>query len=345
MKDLVLQLFENNNLSGEDLKKLILCKDEETNILLAQKARETSNKVYNKDIYIRGLIEFTNYCKNDCYYCGIRCSNKNAQRYRLSKEEILSCCKRGYEFGLRTFVLQGGEDSYFTDEKMVDIISSIKNLYKDCAITLSIGEKTFDSYKKYYESGADRFLLRHETANKNHYSKLHPSFMSYDNRMNCLKNLKEIGYQVGAGFMVGSPYQTVDDIVNDLMFLKTFSPHMVGIGPFIPHKDTPFKDKERGSVNLTLKLISIIRLLVPHAMIPATTALASLDDYGREKGVFCGANVIMPNLSPEDVRNKYLLYENKNFSGDDIENCINNIHQKMNKIGYNVVINRGDYRP
>lgn len=344
MKELVLKLEENKNLPDNELKKLIECNDQDVIDFLHSRARITAQQVYGNKIYIRGLIEFTNYCKNDCYYCGIRKSNSNASRYRLTKEKILECCDIGYELGFRTFVLQGGEDGYFNDERLIDIISSIKSKYKDCALTLSIGEKSRESYQLFYDAGADRFLLRHETADKIHYNKLHPDNLSLDNRMNCLYDLKDIGYQVGSGFMVGSPFQTVDTILKDLKFLKELNPQMVGIGPFIPHKDTKFFNEQSGSVELTLKLLSIVRLMLPNALIPATTALGTADNNGREKGVLAGANVIMPNLSPMDVRSKYLLYNNKKYTGDEASESVNNLKISMKKIGYDVVVDRGDYK-
>jgi len=289
------------------------------------------------------LIEFTNYCKNDCYYCGIRCSNRNSDRYRLSKEDILSCAEDGYKLGFRTIVLQGGEDPYFTDEMMVDIISSIRKNYPDCAITLSIGEKSYKSYKKFYDAGADRFLLRHETADAKHYQKLHPENLSSENRKRCLYDLKDIGYQVGTGFMVGSPYQTTENISDDLIFIKELEPHMVGIGPFIAHKDTPFKDMNNGSFELTLVLLSIIRLMLPNILLPATTSLATIDKKGREKGIMAGANVVMPNLSPMNVRNKYMLYDGKANTGDEAAESLLHLKESMKKIGYNVVVDRGDF--
>ncbi|WP_303691572.1 [FeFe] hydrogenase H-cluster radical SAM maturase HydE [Megamonas hypermegale] len=286
--------------------------------------------------------EFTNYCKNDCYYCGIRRSNKNAVRYRLTKEEILLCCKIGYTNGLRTFVLQGGEDMYFSAEKMTDIVSSIKKAYPDCAVTLSVGEKDFVDYAAYFKAGADRFLLRHETADEKHYTLLHPSEMSFAHRMNCLKELKEIGYQVGAGMMIGSPYQTIDNLIADLKFLSEFKPHMIGIGPFIPHNQTPFKDKQAGSVELTLVILSIVRLLLPKVLLPATTALATLSENGTVKGLEAGANVIMPNISPTNIRNLYTLYNNKKITGGESLEGINNLKGMLKQYGYEVIVGRGD---
>lgn len=305
-------------------------------------ARFVREPHYGHKVFLRGLIEFTNYCKNDCYYCGIRRSNQNAVRYRLTKEEILLCCKIGYTNGLRTFVLQGGEDMYFSTEKMTDIVSSIKKAYPDCAVTLSVGEKDFAAYAAYFKAGADRFLLRHETADEKHYTLLHPLEMSFAHRMNCLKELKEIGYQVGAGMMIGSPYQTIDNLIADLKFLSEFKPHMIGIGPFIPHNQTPFKDKQAGSVELTLVILSIVRLLLPKVLLPATTALATLSENGTVKGLEAGANVIMPNISPTNIRNLYTLYNNKKIAGGESLEGINNLKGMLKQYGYEVIVGRGD---
>ena len=305
-------------------------------------ARFVREPHYGHKVFLRGLIEFTNYCKNDCYYCGIRRSNQNAVRYRLTKEEILLCCKIGYTNGLRTFVLQGGEDMYFSTEKMTDIVSSIKKAYPDCAVTLSVGEKDFADYAAYFKAGADRFLLRHETADEKHYTLLHPLEMSFAHRMNCLKELKEIGYQVGAGMMIGSPYQTIDNLIADLKFLSEFKPHMIGIGPFIPHNQTLFRDKQAGSVELTLVILSIVRLLLPKVLLPATTALATLSENGTVKGLEAGANVIMPNISPTNIRNLYTLYNNKKITGGESLEGINNLKTMLEQHGYEAVIDRGD---
>lgn len=343
----------NNNLIDKLAKEHSLTVDEylyliknraECSEYLFKKAVDLREKIYGKDVYIRGLIEFTNYCKNDCLYCGIRRSNKCAQRYRLDKEDILNCCKQGYELGFRTFVMQGGEDMFFTDEILVDIVKSIKQKYPDCAITLSLGERNFESYKALKEAGADRYLLRHETASKSHYEKLHPKEMSFENRINCLENLKKLGYQVGAGFMVGSPFQTEEDLANELIFLKKLNPQMVGIGPFVPHKDTPFKEEKRGTVDLTLFMLGLIRLTLPNVLLPATTALGTIDPLGREKGIKAGANVLMPNLSPVSVRKKYMLYDNKICTGDEAAQCIECLKQRINSTGYKIVVDRGDYK-
>jgi len=322
--------------------QLIEHRNEELANYLFEKARQVRILYYGHDVYMRGLIEFTNYCRNDCYYCGIRKSNCNAERYRLTKEQILECCDVGYELGFRTFVLQGGEDGYYTDKILADIVSSIKAKYPDCAITLSLGEKSYESYKLLYEAGADRYLLRHETANAQHYSKLHPPVMSLKNRKQCLYNLKEIGYQVGCGFMVGSPFQTTECLVDDLMFIKELQPHMVGIGPFIPHKDTPFAGKPAGTLELTLFLLGIIRLMLPYVLLPATTALGTIHPKGRELGILAGANVVMPNLSPKEVRSKYLLYDNKICTGDEAAECRMCLTHRIESIGYKLVVSRGD---
>ena len=297
---------------------------------------------YGNDIYLRGLIEFSNYCKQDCYYCGIRKSNTNCQRYRLELDDIMACCKEGYELGFRTFVLQGGEDPYFNDDRMADIVSNIRREYPDCAITLSLGEKSRESYQRFFDCGADRYLLRHETANHQHFAKLHPEKQTLNNRIKCLMDLKEIGYQVGCGFMVGSPYQTVENLAEDLLFIKDFNPQMVGIGPFIPHCDTPFKDFEKGKLDIVLKLLSIIRLMIPKVLLPATTALATIDNKGREKGILAGANVVMPNLSPLSVRKKYMLYDDKICTGDESAQCRRCLEGRINSVGCSIATARGD---
>lgn len=306
---------------------------------LAKKIREEH---FGNHIYVRGLIEFTNYCKNDCYYCGIRRSNRNAERYRLTMEQILECTDTGYELGFRTFVLQGGEDGYYTDERLEEIIKAIKEKHPDCALTLSLGERSRKSYELFYQAGADRYLLRHETADAGHYQRLHPEEMSYEHRMNCLKELKAIGYQVGCGFMVGSPGQTEETLAEDMLFIQEFQPHMVGIGPFVPHHETPFGREPGGTVEDTLYLLSLIRILEPTVLLPATTALGTIDPRGREKGILAGANVVMPNLSPTNVRKKYELYDNKICTGDEAAECRSCLSNRMKTIGCELVTHRGD---
>lgn len=330
-------------LNDTKLQELIEC-DEDTYNVLRTEADKVRRERYGTEVFLRGLIEFTNYCRNDCYYCGIRCSNKNANRYRLSKEEILDSCRSGYKLGYRTFVLQGGEDLYYTDDKICDIVSSIREEFEDCAITLSIGERSYDSYKAYYEAGANRFLLRHETADEKHYRRLHPDSMSLDNRKKCLFNLKEIGYQVGSGFMVGSPFQTTRNIVSDLRFLQELEPDMIGIGPYIMHSDTPFKGYDNGKVSMTLRLISILRLLFPYALIPSTTALGTLSPTGREDGLRAGANVVMPNLTPVKYREKYEIYENKICTGEEAAECRDCLERRIERAGYKAVTSRGDVK-
>ncbi len=322
---------------------LVACaEDPEAAGLLTQEAVRIRKKHYGDKVYIRGLIEFTNYCRNDCGYCGIRRGNLHARRYRLTKEEILECCARGYELGFRTFVLQGGEDRWFTDERMADIIRSIRASYPDCAITLSIGERSYESYRLLKEAGADRYLLRHETADEEHYGKLHPSEMSLAVRKMCLYDLKFLGYQVGAGFMVGSPGQTADGLAKDLLFLKELRPHMVGIGPFVPHHDTRFAQEKAGSVELTLFLLSVIRILLPKVLLPATTALGTMDPQGREKGLQAGANVVMPNLSPQKNRKQYELYDNKICTGEEAAECLECLARRVEQAGYHLCSGRGD---
>jgi len=345
MRPLIDRLESQQMLSKEEFITLITGISIEDTEYLKEKARKTARRCFGNRIYTRGLIEFTNYCRNDCYYCGIRRSNTGACRYRLTKEAILDCCKTGYELGFRTFVLQGGEDAKYSDDIVVDIITRIKEKYPDCALTLSIGEKSYESYLKFYKAGADRYLLRHETANKDHYSKLHPPALRWENRKRCLYDLKEIGYQVGAGFMVGSPYQTADYLAEDLLFLKELSPHMIGIGPFIPHHQTPFADRTPGTMEQTLLLLGILRLMFPKVLLPATTALGTIHPLGREKGILSGANVLMPNLSPTMVRKKYELYDNKICTGDEAAECRSCLGRKMQKIGYELAVDRGDYKP
>ncbi|MBR1874052.1 MAG: [Eubacterium sp.] len=341
--NIIEKLIADKTLSKQEWVFLIENMSDELISSVSSRADKIRKKIYGNKVYTRGLIEFSNYCKNDCYYCGIRCSNKSAARYRLSKDEILACCSEGYELGFRTFVLQSGEDSYFTDDRICDIVSSIRSAYPDCAITLSIGEKSREAYTSYFQAGADRYLLRHETADEAHYQRLHPGNMSLKSRMQCLYDLKEIGYQIGAGFMVGSPYQTPETLAEDMIFLSELKPHMVGIGPYITHKDTPFANMQSGSLDQTLYLLSLVRLMLPDVLLPATTALGTIHPRGRELGIMAGANVVMPNLSPVGVRDKYLLYDNKICTGDESAQCRTCLETRMQSIGYEVVTDRGDH--
>ena len=343
MSDMLIEkLRKNRDLTDDELRSLI--DSGEYDEALRKAADEVRRERYGDAVYLRGLIEFTSYCKNNCLYCGLRASNAKAQRYRLSKEEILACCAEGYELGFRTFVLQGGEDPYYTDDIICDIISAIRSEYSDCAITLSIGEKPRESYKRYFEAGANRYLLRHETADPAHYAKLHPDNMSADNRRRCLFDLKEIGYQVGSGFMVGSPYQTTDNLIADLRFLQELQPDMIGIGPYITHRDTPFRDEKSGSVELTLRMLSILRLMFPYALLPSTTALGTIHPTGRELGLKSGANVVMPNLSPTAVREKYSIYDNKICTGEESARCRDCLELRIKAAGYRAVTARGDVK-
>lgn len=330
--------------SDIELKELLENGSSDISSDLAEEADALRRQYYGDEVYIRGLIEFSNYCKNNCYYCGIRRGNTGAVRYRLTKEEILSCCQEGYDLGFRTFVLQSGEDPFFTDEKICGIVAAIRHEHQDCAITLSIGEKPRESYQAYFDAGANRYLLRHETASEEHYQKLHPKEMSASNRKRCLIDLKEIGYQVGSGFMVGSPYQRTEHLIQDLRFLQKLEPDMIGIGPYISHGETPFAGCENGTLFQTLRLVSILRLMFPYALIPATTALGTIHPRGRELGLQAGANVVMPNLSPMRVRKLYDLYENKISTGEEAAESVNLLKKRVESAGYRVVEARGDVR-
>ena len=339
---LIDRLADTQSLERQEWIRLIRGRTPELSEYLFTRAREIRIRHYGHSIYIRGLIEFTNYCRNDCYYCGIRRSNRNAVRYRLTKEQILSCCDTGYRLGFRTFVLQGGEDGWFTEERMTEIISEIHTSWPDCAVTLSIGELPREVYQRFFDAGADRYLLRHETFDASHYRMLHPASLSAAHRQKCLWDLKDIGYQVGTGFMVGSPFQTAENLADDMLFLKRLDPQMVGIGPFIPHHDTPFADREAGTLELTLFLLGLIRLMIPRVLLPATTALGTIAGDGREKGILAGANVVMPNLSPPQVRENYLLYDNKLCTGDEAAESLQNLDRRMQSIGYHIAVSRGD---
>ncbi len=338
------KLIEHSTLSENEFSYLICYRTPEIASKLATRALEVKKSIYGNEIFIRGLIEFSNFCKNDCLYCGIRSSNRSCERYRLDISTILQCCKKGYKLGFRTFVLQGGEDNCIDDSFLVEVIQDIKDEFKDCAVTLSIGERSQKSYRALRKAGADRYLLRHETASFSHYKLLHPRNMSQINRINCLCELKNLGYQIGAGFMVGSPYQTPQTLAKDLVFIQRLNPDMCGIGPFIPHHATPLYNFNKGTVELTCFLLSILRIICPHILLPATTALGTIDEFGREKGILSGANVVMPNLSPQDVLGKYEIYENKLVTGTENAQAIEALHNRFAKIGCKISISRGDVR-
>lgn len=341
---LIGKLAGGHGLSLAEYTRLIEDQTPESAGLLARFAVEARRSIYGTEVFTRGLIEISNICKNDCLYCGIRRSNRNCERYRLTPEQILECADEGYSLGFRTFVLQGGEDAYFTDELLCGLIGTIKGRHPDCAVTLSLGERGRESFRTLFNAGADRYLLRHETADRAHYRRLHPPEMSYENRMRCLSELREIGYQVGCGFMVGSPYQTPAELAKEMKFIEEFKPDMCGIGPFIPHRDTPFRNERPGTLELTCRLLSIIRLIHPPVLLPATTALGTIHPHGREKGIQAGANVVMPNLSPVSVRKKYELYDNKICTGEESAQCRSCLEQRMRAIGYEIVTDRGDIR-
>lgn len=342
LHQLINKLKTERELSEDEWVALIEGRTPELAEELFAMAREEQHQHYGHDVYVRGLIEFTNYCKNDCFYCGIRKSNGNANRYRLTKEQILQCCKEGYALGFRTFVLQGGEDGYFTDERLEELIREIKRRHPDCAVTLSVGERSKESYQRLYDAGADRYLLRHETYHTGHYGQLHPKSLSAEARQQCLWDLKAIGYQVGTGFMVGSPGQTAKHLAQDMMFIKRLNPQMIGIGPFIPHHDTPFAKEKAGTLELTIFLLGLLRVMLPKVLLPATTALGTISPKGRELGILAGANVVMPNLSPVDVRKEYTLYDNKICMGTEAAECRKDLEERMQAIGYRVVTDRGD---
>lgn len=337
------RLRDEHRLTAQEYRSILQCKDLQDCTLLQTEAQKASEAVFGRGVFVRGLIEVSNHCKNNCYYCGIRAANTTLGRYRLSKEEILDCCSRGYGLGLRTFVLQGGEDPAQSDVWVADVVGSIRKAFPDCAITLSLGEKSEEAYKLFRNAGADRYLLRHETINPEHYAKLHPATMSRDRRISCLRSLKALGYQTGSGIMVGSPWQTLDNVVEDILFIQDLQPEMIGIGPFVHHRQTPFADFPDGSVELTLKLISIFRLINPQALIPSTTALATLDSEGRKKGLLSGANVVMPNLSPASRRREYDLYEGKAAFGAEAAEGLEELQKELRSIGYDIVVGRGDY--
>lgn len=335
-----MNFIKAEDFTDETLLELI--SDDKYNEILAQKADRVRKEIYGTDVYVRGLIEFSNYCKNDCYYCGIRRSNKNVERYRLNFDELIMCAKIGYKLGYRTFVLQGGEDMTYSDDDICRIVEEIKRIHPDCAITLSLGERSKKAFRSFYNAGADRYLLREETSSRNHYYKIHPKEMSFENRRKCLFDLKEIGFQVGGGFMVDSPFQTDEDLVADLRFLQELEPDMIGIGPYLCQHDTPFKDMKNGSYKKTLRLVSILRLMFPYCLIPATTALGTINPFGREEGLRAGANVLMPNLSPTSYRELYSLYDNKICTGDEAAECRSCLELRVKKAGYNIVTARGD---
>ena len=341
-RELILKLKERHYLEEDEYAEMIILRDAEAARFLADLATGVRRAVFGDAIYTRGLIELSSFCKNDCLYCGIRRGNARAERYRLSQGDILSCADEGYDLGFRTFVLQGGEDPFFTDQALCSIVAAIRRRHPDCAVTLSVGERSRESYRALYDAGAERYLLRHETADPVHYAALHPAHMSYDNRMRCLRDLKQIGYQVGCGFMVGSPYQTPATLAKDLKFIEVFRPAMCGIGPFIPHRHTPFRDRPAGSLDLTLFLLSAIRLILPGVLLPATTALGTIHPRGREMGIQAGANVVMPNLSPAAVRSKYELYDNKICTGEESAQCRACLDLRVKAIGCYLTVDRGD---
>ncbi|MDR1855863.1 MAG: [FeFe] hydrogenase H-cluster radical SAM maturase HydE [Desulfovibrio sp.] len=342
--DALLRLRRDRDLPDEELAQLISLENKETCQALFDAGDAVRRERYGTDVYLRGLIEFTNHCRNNCLYCGIRRDNAKLERYRLSPEEIVACCETGWGLGFRTFVLQGGEDEHYDDDAICGIVMEIKKRFPDCAVTLSLGEKERESYERFFAAGADRYLLRHETASEEHYRKLHPASMSLAHRKQCLYDLRDIGYQVGSGFMVGSPGQTAMDLVKDLRFLQDLRPAMIGIGPFIRHRDTPFRDFPSGNMLSCLRMIAILRLMFPYALIPATTALGTISPNGRELGLRAGANVVMPNLSPVHVRGLYRLYDDKICTGEEAAECRSCLSRRVSAAGYKIAVSRGDVK-
>lgn len=343
-RELLERLAETHRLEEEQWRQLFATWTPEDLELAMTMARERAVASFGRTIYFRGIVEFTNFCRNDCYYCGIRCGNHSVARYRLETEDILHCCQEGYDSGFRTFVLQGGEDDYFTDARMCAIVRAIKERWPDCAVTLSLGERSRVSYQALFDAGADRYLLRHETADPAHYARLHPPRQTLENRLRCLRDLRDIGYQTGCGIMVGSPGQTPETLARDMLFMQELEPEMIGVGPFLPHRDTPFRDEAPGSVELTLLVLSLCRIMLPRVLLPATTALGTAEGDGRKRGVLAGCNVIMPNLSPLEVRKKYMLYDNKAGTDLTAEQGVALLRRQMEEIGYEVVVGRGDFR-
>ncbi len=342
--ELIDRLRKEHTLERGQMRELLTTLTDDEAEYLFHQAQEVCRSVYGNVIFLRGLIEFSSYCRNNCYYCGIRRGNKKASRYRLSREQILSCAQEGYKLGFRTIVLQSGEDLWYSDSEICSIIKSIKDAHPDVAVTLSIGEKSTGSYRLYRQAGADRYLLRQETSDPQHYRMLHPEEMTIENRKRCLDDLKKLGYQTGCGIMVGTPGQSVEHVLEDLYYMYEFRPQMVGIGPFLPHSDTPFAGEKKGSVRQTLILLSVIRLMLPSVLLPATTALGTADADGREKGILAGANVVMPNLSPSGVRGKYLLYDGKISSGEEAAQSVELLKERLARIGYRTEVSRGDWR-
>lgn len=342
LRSLLEKLDSGVKLYREEFACLMSAEPSVLNAVASDMAGDIARRTFGRRVFLRGLIEISSFCKNDCLYCGLRASNKDAQRYRLSREEILERCEAGYELGLRTFVLQGGEDLALTDEWVADVVREIKKRFAGVAVTLSLGERDKVSYRRFKDAGADRYLLRHETYNADHYARLHPQTMSRDARVACLHTLKRLGFQTGAGMMIGSPGQTPATLADDLMFLQELRPEMVGIGPFIPAHGTPFEHEPKGSVERTLSLISVVRIMFPRANIPATTALVTLDAKGREKGIMAGANVLMPNISPKEQRAKYSIYDNKANTGLESIEGLEELKERLAAIGYTVDWGRGD---
>ena len=342
MKELIDQLRDTGHLPAEGFFALLTMRDREAEAYLMEQARQVAVQRFGRGIYVRGLIELSNVCRNDCLYCGIRRSNGRVERYTLTREQVMNCCEQGYEIGFRTIVLQGGEWGEERSQWIADLVAEVKQHWPDCAITLSLGEHPRETYALWRQAGADRYLLRHETRNERLYSLLHPRGMTIEHRLQCLDWLQELGFQVGAGFMVGAPFQSLRSIVEDIQFLVAFRPQMIGIGPFIPQHDTPLARFPAGTVEMTARIYAILRLALPQALIPSTTAMATLAPGGRLRGILAGANVVMPNLSPVESRAKYSLYDNKASLGAESAQGVMQLSRELATIGYSIDWSRGD---
>lgn len=310
-----------------------ILKDDLNNDWLFSLADKTREEYVGDEVHLRGLIEFSNICKRQCKYCGLRCEDKFIDRYRISKENIISYAEHAVNMGYKTIVLQSGEDEYYNTDLMCEIIEGIKKL--GVALTLSIGEKTYEEYKAFKEAGADRYLIRIETTDKTLYNQMHPN-MDFDNRVRCLGDLGRLGYEVGTGCLVGLPNQTIESLADDILFFKEINADMVGIGPFIPHPHTPLKDSATGSFTLALKVMALTRILLKDINIPATTAMETLNPNGRIIALQSGANVVMPNVTTTEYRAKYEIYPNKICINENPDKCKGCISAKIQSIGRSV---------
>lgn len=338
MHDILLKAKTHHNLEKSEIIQLLNSDGNE----LFKTADEVRQEFVGDEVHLRGLIEFTNICRQTCKYCGIRRENSKVNRYRLSKDEIISMARHGVRNGFKTLVMQGGEDSFFTKDLICEIIFEIKKM--DVALTLSLGERSFEDYKAFKDAGADRYLLRIETTDKELYKSVHPG-MSFENRKRCLYDLKSLGYETGTGCLIGLPGQTVESLADDILFFKELDADMVGVGPFIPHPETPFAKSSCGSFNLALKVMAITRLLLPNINIPATTAMETLSPNGRLIALQSGANVFMPNITEGVSPSKYEIYPDKSGINGAKNGIIGEINENLKVIGRYVSDTKGFKAP